>query len=54
MEYLECNMIESHSSYEKLIKYENRSSFIRQYIDNNRAEAIGLSYGKLLSLNFDD
>ena len=47
-------MIESQNEYEKLIKYEDRSSFIREYIDNNRAEAIGLSYGKLLSMNFDD
>ena len=47
-------MIESAGEYESLIKKENRSEFIRSYIDSNKAEAIGLSYGKLLSLNCDD
>jgi hypothetical protein len=54
MEYLECNMVESNHDYERLIKKEDRSEFIRSHIDDNKAEAIGISYGKLLSLNCDD
>ena len=54
IEYLECNMVEAYNDYEKLIRRDERSQTIVNYIDEAKGEGIGLSVGKLLSLNWDD